>query len=104
MKIKTIVPKTNWIAWRLAGWLCRIACVLRKQKWYVGEAWHSVPGNRAADLQQQIWSDVVLISFPFKGEDEDARDRIGKNLNELAQAAGESWGHIWPKNKITPCP
>ena len=84
--------------WKLADWLSWAACRLRGQKWYVGEAWHSVPGNRATELQQKIWEDTVLISYPFREEDEDARARIEKNLAELAQAAGESWGHIWPKN------
>ena len=84
--------------WKIAGWLCLIACKLRGQKWYVGEAWHAVPGNRATELQQKIWQDVILISIPIKDEDEDARNRIEKHLNELAQAAGESWGHIWPKS------
>lgn len=83
---------------KLAGWLCLIACWLRGEKWYVGEAWHAVPGNRATDLQQQIWQDVVLISYPPQPENEDAINRISKNLGELSQAAGEAWGHIWPQN------
>lgn len=86
------------IRWKIASWLCLLACKLRGEKWYVGEAWHAVPGNRASDLKQRIWEDVILISVPIKDEDEDAHNRIEKHLNELAQAAGESWGHIWPKS------
>jgi hypothetical protein len=91
---------TSWIGQlrqKLAGRLCWLACLLRGDKWYLGEAWHGPPGNRSADLQHLIWLDVVLISFPFKEEDEDALNRIEKHLAELSQAAGESWGHIAPK-------
>ena len=94
IKIKTRFEDARWM---LASWLSIIACRLRGQKWYVGSAWHSVPGNRASDLQQQIWQDVVILTIPLKEEDEDTRNRIEKNLSELTQAAGESWGHIWLK-------
>ncbi len=39
----------------------------------------------------------MLLSVPLEDEDDYIRDRIAKHLNELSQAAGESWGHIWPK-------
>ena len=83
---------------RLADWLSRFAAWLRHEKWYVSDSWHGVPGNRAAELRQQIWVDVVCLSVPI---DEDDRDRLGaisNRLNELAQAAGEKWGHIEPKD------
>lgn len=101
MSEQTIVPNKTVRFLRarqvLADGCCRLACWLRGEKWYVGEAWHAVPGNRAADLEMQIWQDVVLISYPPQEEDEDAVNRIQKNLSELAQSSGAAWGHIWPK-------
>lgn len=82
------------LRWKIADWISWIACKLRGHDWYLGEAWYAVPGNRAADLQQLIWTDIVLIATPFSSADKDALDRTGKHLAELAQAAGENWGHI----------
>ena len=92
----TVKNIRHWIADRLSFAACR----LRGHKWYLGDSWHSVPGNRATDLSQRIWTDVVFISVPFKDEDQDARARIEKHLEELAQLAGENWGHIWPKESM----
>lgn len=91
MNIPT-TPKN--VRWWLAGWLCRFACWLRKEEWRVADTWHGVPGNRANELRQQIWVEVVTSNLR---DDQQALDSIDRNLAELAQAAGEAWGHIWPK-------
>ena len=81
---------------RVAGWLCRFAAALRGEKWYVADTWHGVPGNRAAELKQRLWTDYVLA---WDKEDKDALEGVDRDLTELAQAAGEAWGHVWPKEK-----
>lgn len=73
----------------IADWLSFIACKLRGDKWYEADAFHGVPGNRAAELRTQIWQSI------YGNADEKTYD----NLQELAQLAGENWGHIfWNKN------
>lgn len=81
---------------RIADWLSRMACWLRGHKWYVADAWHGVPGNRAAELQQRLWQAYVLM---WDKTDKEEIESVEQDLNELAQAAGQNWGHIWPKEK-----
>lgn len=83
-----------YIKRRIADWLCRTAAWLRGEKWYVADTWHGVPGNRIAELRQQIWIEVATSNIR---EDENALAMIDRNLAELGQAAGEAWGHVWPK-------
>lgn len=90
---------------RLADYLCRFACYLRGEKWYVADTWHGVPGNRAAELRQKIWLEVVYLkSVACDGADADTCDSVDETLDtidhslaELSQVAGESCGHVWPK-------
>lgn len=82
---------------RLADWLCRIASWLRGEKWYVADAWHGVPGNRASELRQRIWQKCVALQVGH--DDKSWLTEIDRDLTELAQAAGESWGHVWPKEE-----
>ncbi len=84
----------HFLRWTLPGWLCWLACRLRGQRWYVSDSWHGVPGNRASDLQQQIWQDCVSFNV---GRDDDFLETLEPKLNELSQLAGEAWGHVWPK-------
>ena len=81
---------------RVAGWLCRFAAALRGEKWYVADTWHGVPGNRAAELRQKIWIQCVA---EWHADDKETLKTIDRDLSELAQAAGEAWGHVWPKEK-----
>lgn len=81
---------------RIADWLSRIACWLRGHKWYVADTFYGVPGNRAAELQQQVWVDVCILAGNSP-EDREALGTIDARLNELSQLAGENWGHVWPK-------
>lgn len=85
------------LRWRIADYLSRIACWLRGHKWYVADTWHGVPGNRAAELRQQIMIECVTCSA--LRDDPGALPLIDRNLTELAQLAGENWGHVWPKEK-----
>jgi len=85
---------------RIADWLSRIACWLRGHKWYVADSWYGVPCNRPSELQQQIWLDVVCLTVgDHTPETKTMLDTIEKRLDELSQAAGANWGHIWPKDK-----
>jgi hypothetical protein len=87
------------IRWRIADWLSRVACWLRGHSWYVADAWHGVPGNRVSELSQRI-RDELILRIDLNDEDENqAFQRATAELEELAQMAGENWGHIWPKNK-----
>lgn len=81
----------------LAARLCRTACWLRGEKWYVGDSWAGMPGNRASDLQQSIWERCVALEAVSGNKDPEWLNLIDSELTELGQAAGESWGHIWPK-------
>ena len=72
------------LRWALADRLSYLACKLRGHEWYVADTFHGVPGNRAAELRQQIWVEVILQS---------TADKIEPMLGELAQLAGENWGH-----------
>lgn len=80
------------VRWRIADILSFIACKLRGHKWYLGRCWHSVPGNRAADLKSSIWQRCVVLSLDAK--DSEWIDKIDIELTELGQLAGENWGHI----------
>lgn len=84
--------------WWLAGWLCRCACWLRGERWYVADTWHGVPCNRASELEQKIWAEVVLLEAGVPIKDRQALDGIARNLAELSQTAGAAWGHVWPKD------
>lgn len=77
-----------WLSHRLA-WL---VCWLRGEKWYVSDNWASVPGNRTAELVQNIWENVVILWA--SRDDRQELDTIDRDLKELAQIAGESWGHL----------
>lgn len=87
--------------WCVADWLSFAACKLRGQKWCLSSAWHGVPGNRAADLQQQIWTEAVaqILRFSDEAEYREYIESLESKLWELAQLAGENWGHIQPKGK-----
>lgn len=83
--------------WWLAGRLCRIACWLRGERWYVADSWHGTPGNRASELNQRIWSMTVAIDAANIEQNKEWLDDIERDLTELSQASGAAWGHIWPK-------
>lgn len=85
--------------WRLADRLCWMAVQLRGQKWYVSETDASLPGNRAAELSQSIFERCVAQVDLTNPEHQDFIDGVQRDTGELAQLAGEAWGHVWPKNK-----
>lgn len=84
----------DFLRWTVAGWLCWLACKCRGQRWYVGDNWAGVPGNRAAELKQAIFEECVTS---YAGEREEFLSVVEPKLDELAQLAGEAWGHIQPK-------
>lgn len=84
---------------RLADRLCWMAVKLRGQKWYVSENYAPVPGNRAAELNQSIFERCVSRVDVTKPDDQEFLDGVQRDAGELAQLAGEAWGHIWPKNQ-----
>lgn len=88
----------NWRL-RLADRLCWLAVKLRGQKWYVSNNYASVPGNRAAELNQSIFERCVSKVDLTKPDDQDFLDGVQRDAGELAQLAGEAWGHIWPKKE-----
>lgn len=99
-------PFGDW-RWWLASWLCYFACRLRRQRWYVADTWHGVPGNRAAELRQQIWMEAASQIACYRDESDyhEYMDSLRPRLGELAQLASEAWGHypeakarlvIWP--------
>lgn len=83
----------------LACWLARAVCWLRGEQWYVADAWYGVPGNRAAEIRQQIRDELILNLDLNDEEEKEAFHRVERLSAELAQGAGESWGHVWPKEK-----
>lgn len=93
-ELRKNIPRN--IRWFLAAWLRRIACWIMGEKWYVSDCWAGAPGNRAAELRQQIWEWMVSEAV-CNGDGLKDLDGIEKALSELAQIAGESWGHIYPK-------
>lgn len=86
--------------WWLASWLSYFACRLRRQKWYVADSWHGVPGNRAGELQQQIWTEAVAQIGRFSDDYQyhEYIESLEPRLNELAQLATADWGH-YPQPK-----
>lgn len=74
--------------WWLAQRTARFTAWLRSEKWYPLDNMAGVPGNRAAELRQQIWERVVSINAA-----ENDIDPIDDKLAELAQLANEAWGH-----------
>lgn len=81
---------------RLADWLSFLACKLRGDRWYVADTWHGIPGNRAAELRQQIFLWCVLTAnndWPLK--------EVEPQLEELGQLARENCGHVWPKDEAS---
>lgn len=84
------------VRWFIADVLSRIACWLRGQEWYIGNAWASAPGNRASDLKQSVWERCVALNACSENKDQAWLDSIESELNELGQLAGENWGHIQP--------
>lgn len=96
---RTIVRKVYWWRASLAGWLSRAAAWLRQEEWYVADNWASVPGNRAAELQQGIWERCVLLSVPPTDMDMDTLNEIERRLTELSQLANAAWGHVQPKDR-----
>jgi hypothetical protein len=85
------------LRWFLADWLSWCACKLRGHRWYVADAWHGVPGNRISELSQRI-RDELILRMDLNDDDEGkAYQRVTGELDELAQMAGENWGHVWPK-------
>jgi hypothetical protein len=95
--MKKLQSKIQSVRWKIADWLSFLACKLRGHKWYLGRAWHAVPGNRATDLQQSIWQRCVCLDLEASNNDADLLENIEAELDELAQLAGENWGHITPK-------
>jgi hypothetical protein len=87
---------TRW-RWFIAGWLRRAACWVMREPWYVADAWHGVPGNRPAELKQRIFQNIVILA-PWETHENDTFKETEADLAALAQLAGESWGHIWPKD------
>lgn len=83
----------------LADRLCWLAVKLRGQRWYVSDNYASVPGNRAAELNQMIFERCVARVDLGNPEDQDFLDGVQRDAGELAQLAGEAWGQIWPKNE-----
>jgi hypothetical protein len=86
--------KIENLRWKLADWLSFAACKLRGHKWYLGDSWYPVPGNRAADLRQQVWVSICAHVTPFGSDSLDFLDEIEPKIDELAQMAGENWGHV----------
>lgn len=87
--MKTLLENLRWT---LADWLSRIACWLRGQKWYETPC-YGIHGNRAADLAQSIWEDCVLLDSIAKHKDTVWMQKLEMKVRELAQLAGENWGH-----------
>jgi hypothetical protein len=85
------------ICWGLADYLSRIACWLRGHDWYPADAWHGVPGNRASELNQRIRDELIVRMDLTDDDDNQAYQRATGELDELAQMAGQNWGHVWPK-------
>jgi hypothetical protein len=85
-------PTAQAIRWRIADYLSHLACLLRGHRWYLPDQWHPVPGNRVADLRQSIWLNCVLMC-PVAGDYREHLDDTDRKLAELAQLAGENWGH-----------
>lgn len=83
----------------LADRLAWLASWLRGEPWYVADAWHGVPGNRAAELCQQARDEMIRVMDWNDEDDKEAFGRHERKLNELGRLAGESWGHVWPKTK-----
>lgn len=81
----------------LADWLARWAAWCRGERWYVADAWHGVPGNRAAELRQQIRDELIGRLRFSDDEGRETIERVERLSAELAQLAGEKWGHVWPK-------
>lgn len=77
----------RWLADRLAYATCK----LRGHKWYRTSIW-GLPGNRAWELKNEIWCSLVSSYIDNK----DGVYAIEDGLNELAQMAGEAWGHYEP--------
>lgn len=92
--------KPRDVCWRIADYLSRVACWLRGHKWYVADTWHGVPGNRAAELRQRVWVNAVLLANFDDEIDMDRLNSLDRDLSELAQAAGENWGHIEPNQEL----
>ena len=87
--------------WKIADILSLVACKLRGHEWYLADVWHGVPGNRAAELREKVWQNAVLLT-PAREYKSDLMAELESDLNELAQLAGENWGHIkakWPNEK-----
>lgn len=85
------------LRWQLADILSWLACKLRGHRWYMADTWHGVPGNRAAELGERIREDFIL-RIDWQTE-KDAFERVESEIEELAQMAGENWGHVYPKTK-----
>lgn len=85
------------LRWKMADYLSRIACWLRGHKWYVADAYAGVPGNRVNELHSQIREQFILRIDVIN--DADQLEFVESKLDELAQMAGENWGHIWPKGE-----
>jgi hypothetical protein len=83
------------LRWFLADWLSFLACKLRGHKWYTPDNYASVPGNRVAELKQNIWESVVSHDHM----DGEWLEYMERGLGELAQLAGENWGHIRHREK-----
>lgn len=79
------------LRWQIADMLSFAACRLRGQKWYIANTFQGVPGNRASELRQGIWTGCVLLA---SGKDNEMLSDVSRNLDELAQMAGENWGHF----------
>lgn len=89
--------RVHRLRWALADRLSRLACCLRGHRWYVADAWHGVPGDRVNELRSQIWDEMIILANLHDETHVGALNRADEKLGELAQFAGENWGHIWPK-------
>lgn len=99
------MTKLQWkfggLCWRLADWLSFLACKLRGHKWYPICAGYGIHGNRASDLKHKVWELSVFSAARTNFSHQDDLDEIEKALGELAQLAGENWGHH-PQTKPNP--
>lgn len=79
--------------WLMADYVSRLACWLRGHKWYAGDTWSGVSGNRAAELRQSVWERCVALEAASENKDPYWLSKIDAELTELGHLAGEQWGH-----------
>lgn len=80
------------LRWKVADWLSFLACRLRGHEWkQLSNNYPGIHGNRAADIKDRLWQLSVLANYPKPATD--YLEETESLLGELAQLAGENWGH-----------